>query len=358
MRTVISQKIIGYWMLALAAMVFVMAIIGAVTRLTESGLSMVEWHLMTDMLPPLNTAAWQEAFDTYKTSPQYRLVMHGMTLADYKHIYFWEWLHRLWGRLLGIVFALPLLWFIAAGKITRALLPRFLTLFTLGALQGFLGWFMVRSGLVDRPSVSHYRLAMHLMLAVVLYLTLLWNGLAILFPARRRVLSGPETGVFTHACIALGFAATTMVWGAFVAGLRAGLVYNTFPLMGGHLTPPDLLFLQPVWLNFFANPAAVQFTHRVLALTTLVVILSLWRHAAKAPLSLAAERVAAAAGIAALAQVGLGISTLLLMVPVPLAALHQAGALTVVTLLVCLIFALYEGEERIAESAPSAAPQN
>jgi cytochrome c oxidase assembly protein subunit 15 len=216
---------------------------------------------------------------------------------------------------------------------------------------------MVESGLVDRPSVSHYRLAMHLMLAVLLYLALLWNGLAILFPKRRR-LDAAERPVRLHGFVALGFAAITMVWGAFVAGLRAGLLYNTFPLMGGHLTPPDLLFLHPLWLNFFANPAAVQFTHRVLALTTLVLVLGLWLRARKAPIPRFAARIAACAALAALGQVGLGISTLILMVPVPLAAAHQAGALTLVSLLLVFLFSLYAGEEWKAEPAASTMRQD
>ena len=345
---------VGVWLLVLASAVFVMAVIGAVTRLTESGLSMVDWHPVTDIMPPLSDAAWQRAFALYRSSPQYLDVNHGMTLAEYRHIYFWEWFHRLWGRVvLGATFALPLAGFAIRGRITKALLPRLLLILALGALQGFVGWFMVRSGLVDRPAVSHYRLAMHLALALVIYATLLWNGLALAFPRLRGEGSAPS--LRRHAVVALGLAALTMVWGAFTAGLRAGLVYNTFPLMAGAIVPPDLLFLHPAWLNFFEQHGTVQFTHRLLAVTTLGTLLTLWLRARRADISPVARRISALLAVAGVCQVALGISTLLLMVPVPLAAAHQAGAITVLTLLILLLFALgRRGGTRSQGTAPAA----
>ena len=340
---------VGVWLLFLAACVFVMALIGAITRLTGSGLSMVEWHPVTQMIPPLGEVQWQRAFALYQASPQYNMVNHGMSLAEYRHIYFWEWLHRLWGMTMGIVFAAGGLWLGYRGYFTRQILPQrpgkwaviFAGLFLLGLAQGRIGWFMVQSGLEARPLVSHYRLAMHLTTALTLYAALLWSGLSLVFPTP---LLAQETlqsrGLRRHALIALLLVILTMSWGAFVAGLQAGLVYNTFPLMGGGIAPPDLLFLHPAWLNFFENHGAVQFTHRVLAVTTLLTLLALWLRSHRADVPKPVRTIAAVTALAALGQVGLGISTLLLMVPVPLAALHQAGAIMVLTLVITYLFAL------------------
>ncbi len=356
-----SSRPVGYWLLFLAFAVFVMAIIGAITRLTGSGLSMVDWHPVTQTVPPLSDEAWQQAFALYRGSPQYFDVNHGMSLPEYKQIYFWEWFHRLWGMTMGLAFAGGFVFFAARGYFTRGLLPDrplrwiaiFAGLFLLGLAQGRIGWFMVQSGLEARPSVSHYRLAMHLTTALTLYAALIWSGLSLLYPIPSALAGSIKARALrAHALTALVLTALTMTWGAFVAGLHAGLVYNTFPLMGGHLTPPDLLFQHPAWLNFFENPPAVQFTHRVLAITTFLVVVTLWVRSLRGETPIIARKLAAILAIAALCQVGLGVSTLVLMVPVPLAAAHQAGAITVLTLLLGLLFALRPPARSYTAPAP------
>jgi cytochrome c oxidase assembly protein subunit 15 len=350
-KSVSETRPIGIWLLLCAGMVFGMAVLGAITRLTGSGLSMVDWQPVQEFLPPLGAADWQAQFAAYQQSPQYRLLNAGMSLADYRHIFFWEWFHRLWGKLIGVAFLLPFLWFVATGRIGRSLIPKLALLFLLGGLQGFVGWFMVRSGLVDRPSVSHYRLAMHLALALALYAALLWAGLAAIRGQRSEVR---KTTLRPHAWLALACIALTMVWGAFVAGLQAGLIYNTFPLMGGHLMPSEMWFLHPLWLNVFANHAAVQFTHRMLALTTALVVLVLAIRGTNPRQPQAIRHTAIALGLAVIAQVSLGIATVVYAVPVPLGALHQAGAITVLTAMVVLLF-LLRAPGRASASRPAIA---
>lgn len=306
-----------------------MALIGAITRLTESGLSIVEWKPVTGALPPLSAETWEHEFFLYQQSPQYLKVNHGMTLAEFKGIYFWEWLHRLWGRLIGVIYFIPLVYFMAHGKINTAIKPAIFATLGLGFLQGAMGWYMVKSGLVDQPAVSHYRLAAHLMLALAIYALLFRTGLALTIPSRK-------TGFLKLkklTMIALGLAVITMTWGAFTAGLRAGLLYNTFPLMNGHWLPPELAAHQSVWRSFFEEPAVVQFAHRILALLTFLKIMMLWRKSVAFSCPLRLKRLFTALGVMALLQVFLGIATLLTQVNMMLAVLHQAGAFVLVTLL-------------------------
>jgi heme a synthase len=329
-------RAVAWWLLVIALMIYVMVVIGGLTRLTESGLSIVEWRPFTGVIPPLSHADWQALFDEYQRYPEFQKINHGMTLAGFQAIFWLEYIHRLWGRLIGVVFLLPFVWFLARGRIDRALAPRLAVVFVLGGLQGALGWYMVKSGLVDRPDVSQYRLAAHLAFALALYGYLMWLVFGLL--ARPRVpvgrvpaWIGPVAGaVFALVCC-------TIVAGAFVAGLDAGLIYNEFPLMGGGIAPPDLLPMTPAWLNFFEHPPAVQFMHRVFAVTTFACILALWtatRFGGTAPRLRAASSVLMS--VAAL-QVLLGISTLLLYVPIPLAALHQATAVLVFTAAIWLL---------------------
>jgi cytochrome c oxidase assembly protein subunit 15 len=321
-----NDRAVATWLLACCAMVFAMVVIGGITRLTESGLSITEWKPVTGALPPLSAGDWQAEFEKYRQIPQFKELHLGlMTLAEFKQIYFWEYVHRLWGRLIGLAFALPLVWFLWRGMIRRALLPKLLGILALGALQGFVGWFMVKSGLADRVSVSQYRLVLHLGLAVVIYAAMLWVALDLLAPSPER----PSSPRLRRAASAvLGLVLLTMLSGGFVAGLDAGLTYNTFPLMDGSLVPAGYAQLEPFWLNWFENVAAVQFDHRLLAMTTFAACLLLWvtgtrAGAPRAPLSLLLA--------AACLQVALGISTLLLVVPIPLAAAHQAGAMLLFT---------------------------
>ena len=331
-RSAKGHRAVANWLLACAAMVFVMAIIGAITRLTESGLSITEWKPITGALPPLNEAQWQDAFEKYQQIPEYQLLNRGMELEEFKHIFFWEWFHRLWGRLIGVVFALPLIWFAVKGMVTRAMLPRLVGLFLLGGLQGFVGWFMVQSGLSVRTDVSHYRLALHLALALILYALLIQTGLSFRHPGA--VHRSERISLRRHGWAALTLVSITVVWGAFVAGLDAGFAYNTWPLMNGDFAPPEMWTLTPVWLNFLENTATVQFTHRWLAIATALTVLSYaWRVGQRADLPTVAKRAALwlAAGVGG--QVVLGITTLLHAVPVPLGAAHQGGALVVIALL-------------------------
>lgn len=330
----VNRQRVAFWLLGCAGMVFAMAVIGAITRLTESGLSMVEWRPLIGTLPPLSDAEWQRVFDLYRQTPEYRLVNAGMSLEAFREIFFWEWLHRLWGRLIGIVFAVPFLWLWLTGRIPRPLMPRLLVVLALGAGQALMGWYMVQSGLVDRPSVSQYRLAAHLGLAFLIYGLLVWLALGLLDDGRDR--PAVASALRRHTWISLGIAAVTVLWGAFVAGLDAGLAYNTFPLMNGALLPPEAFNLMPAWLNAFENTALVQFIHRWLGMATAVVVLVLAWRGRLIPGNVG--RLAIAAGVMALLQVALGIATLLLAVPIVLGALHQAGALVLVTLLLWLAF--------------------
>lgn len=323
-----------------------MAIIGAITRLTESGLSIVEWAPITGTLPPLSDADWHEAFTAYKAIPQYQILNRGMSLEEFQYIYFWEWLHRLWGRLIGLVFALPFFYFLIRRQLDKPLAIKLFGLLCLGGLQGFVGWFMVQSGLEDRTHVSPYRLAMHLGLALLIYSLTLWLALGIRAQGTEVRAQGSEkkSGVssaqqslnsvrwpLVSGWLCLGLLALTIFWGALVAGHRAGLAYNTWPLMNGTFLPEESWTLQPLWQNFFANTALVQFTHRWLAMLSAgALLLWAWRLWDK----VASPQRRWLAGLAAMIvlQVLIGIFTLLTQLNIVLATLHQAGAIMLLTL--------------------------
>jgi heme a synthase len=309
-------------------MIFFMALLGAVTRLTGSGLSITDWDPIMGALPPLSDAAWDKAFAAYQHIPQYQVFNHGMTLDEFKGIYFWEYLHRLWGRLIGFAFGIPLVIFFLQKKIDRILFIRLAAIFGLGALQGFIGWFMVQSGLEVRTSVSPYRLALHLGFALLIYAIILWTALDRIEDKR-----APVTWCMVrHGWTALGFLIVTMTWGAFTAGLHAGEAYNTWPLMEGEVLPSAAFTLLPKWINAFENLAFVQFIHRWLGPLTMLVVLAwvfrAWRDADKKR-----KRMIFALGAMALLQVGLGLATLLSRTEITLAVLHQAGAILLLTLL-------------------------
>ena len=348
-----SFKPIIIWLWAVAGMVFIMAIIGAITRLTESGLSMVEWRPYIGMLPPLDAAEWQRVFDLYRATPEYKLVNAGMTLQAFEYIFFWEWLHRLWGQLIGIAYAVPLVIFAAIGKIRKPLVLPCIGLLVLGMGQGVMGWYMVESGLVDRPDVSHYRLAAHLSLAFVLFCCLIWVALKAKsletqdFPSEatsynQKQFSALKTWFYPMA-VCLGI---TMVWGAFVAGLDAGKVYNTFPLMGSHLWPEDVFFLKPFWLNFFENHGAIQFMHRLLGISSLALVVIFWAKSKAQNIPFDVKKYANLLLLLVISQVCLGISTLLTHVWIPLAATHQAMAFIIAAQLTVLRFALIQASKK------------
>lgn len=309
------NKQISNWLFFTAFTVFAMAIIGAITRLTESGLSMVEWRPLIGALPPLNEAEWNRVFALYQESPEYQNKNFGMDLAEFKNIFFWEWLHRLWGRAIGIIYALPLIYFWIRGHIPAGYKLKLFIGLILGGLQGLMGWYMVKSGLIDRPSVSHFRLAAHLSLAFIIFAYLLWLG----FSLRNNTQVASSFCLKRHAWMAMGFITITIIWGAYVAGLDAGLVYNNWPMMGENWIPPEL----QSWISIFNDPVGVQFTHRWIAIITGLIVLNF------------AYRIKSI-GLTAivLIQVGLGIATLLTQVAIPLAAMHQAGAFILTGLMI------------------------
>src|SRR5215470_3370250 len=320
-----DERAVAIWLLACCALVFAMVVVGGITRLTHSGLSIVEWQPIVGAMPPLNENDWQEAFRKYQDTPQFRQVNPHMDLAGFKGIFWWEYIHRLLGRLIGAVFLLPLVWFALRRRISRPLAWKLAGIFALGGLQGALGWFMVQSGLVDDPRVSQYRLAAHLGLAMLIYAAMLWIALDLLLPRAAAAPKGLRR--FAFALLALVFAMALS--GAFVAGIRAGLAYNTFPLMSGNLIPPGMFVIEPWYLNFFNNIATVQFNHRLIAWALAILVPWFWLRTRGAPPRV---RLAGSLLLFALAvQIALGIATLLNTVPVPLAAAHQAGALLVFT---------------------------
>lgn len=333
-KTASAMRPVSTWLFICAFAVLLMALVGAVTRLTESGLSIVEWKPVTGALPPLNDADWQKEFDTYKTSPQYKKVNAGMDLPAFKKIFFWEWLHRFWGRMIGILYALPLLYFWK--RLPPTSRPAFLGILALGALQGGMGWAMVKSGLVDAPQVSHYRLAAHLLLAFLIFGCLFRLGLAFRLEPSRDAgkiahFRGPVRG-------ALALAGVVMAWGAFTAGLDAGMVYNdTFPLMGQTIYPTEMLQYKPMARAFFEDPATVQFTHRILAILLLFKIFWIVNKTRGFHISDRMARLFRALWVVALLQIALGVSTIVTHVNIIIATAHQAGAIAIMAILVWLL---------------------
>ena len=327
-----ANRAVAWWLFACCAMVFATLVIGGVTRLTHSGLSIVEWKPLVGALPPLSHADWLEVFAKYKQTPEFVQRNHDMTLEGFQFIFWWEWAHRLSGRLIGLVFLLPYLWFLFRGRLRGGLALKVFGFFVLGGLQGAMGWYMVKSGLVDDPRVSQYRLAAHLGLAFLVFGLMWWTALGLLQP-RGPGHTVPPGLTFVrrlgNALVALLF--VMVLSGALVAGIRAGLAYNTFPLMNGHFAPPEMWLLDPWWLNFFSNMATVQFDHRLIAWTLFVLLPWFgWLTWRVAP---AARAAVVALVLWLAAQLSLGIATLLLKVPLGLAATHQAGAMVLFALL-------------------------
>jgi cytochrome c oxidase assembly protein subunit 15 len=328
---------VGWWLAVWAAMLFLTVLVGGATRLTESGLSITEWRPITGVVPPLTAEAWADAFAKYQRIPEFRTVHAAMTLPEFQRIYLWEYGHRLWARLVGLAFAVPLVVFWRRHELTHALRRRLALLLGLVGVQGAMGWYMVQSGLTERTDVSQYRLAAHLALALVIYAVTVWSALEVLRPRARSA----ATSRHLRRCVGalVGFAFLTAVSGAFVAGLDAGKIFNTFPLMAGQLVPPGWGALAPWYRNPFENPVAVQFDHRVLAMTLVGMVLTIWLVSRRAEVG-GARRALDGLLAAALLQVGLGIATLLLHVPVTVAVLHQGGAVLLLTLALMSFYAL------------------
>ncbi|MEH3105944.1 MAG: COX15/CtaA family protein [Sphingomonas fennica] len=335
-----APRAIARWLLAVAAVVLLMVVVGGITRLTESGLSMTRWEPISGTVPPLNDAQWAAEFDAYKATPEYAQVNRGMALAEFKRIFFWEYLHRLIGRSIGLIFALPLLWFWWKRAIPAGYGPRLVALLALGGLQGAIGWWMVASGLIDRPDVSHFRLATHLLAALFIFSGLIWTALDLR-------AGGPPARPTRGAVAAVAVLAIQIILGAFTAGLDAGFLFNEWPLMGGGLFPAG--GWNPVAglaANLSSNPIVVQFVHRWFAWAAAAALAALaWRARRAAP--------AAAAGIVALValQIALGVATLLTVVALPVAVAHQLVATLLLGAAVAAAHALGHGSGGFAPRA-------
>ncbi len=324
----VGLRPVAAWLFLCCGLIFLMVVVGGITRLTLSGLSITEWKPVIGIVPPLSAADWAAEFAKYQQIPEYRAIHFAMSLDEFKSIYYWEYFHRLLGRLIGVAFAVPFIWFLARRQLPRRLAPPLAGILLLGFLQGALGWYMVESGLADRVEVSQYRLVAHLALALAIYATILWTALGIV---RGSPFPDASSGWRRAAEAVLVLVALTILAGGFVAGTRAGLTYNTFPLMDGRLVPAGYAQLHPLWLNWFENIAAVQFDHRALAVVTVSAVFLLCAAGLRANLPISARKALHALLAVAVLQAALGISTLLLVVPIPLAAAHQAGAVLLLT---------------------------
>ena len=321
-----NDRQISNWLFFVCVAIFIMLVIGGATRLTHSGLSMVEWKPLIGWIPPLNEMQWAETFGKYQQTPEFKHFNSDMTVAGFKEIFMLEYIHRVWGRLIGLFFFIPFVYFLVKGKVKKSLKPKLALMLVLGGLQGLMGWYMVKSGLVDNPHVSQYRLTAHLMLAFLVYGFILWTALGLRYPEKcQQNASFPLLRTLTLALTA--WIVLTIASGGFVAGLKAGFAFNTFPLMDGSFVPEGYWLLTPWYLNFFDAIASVQFDHRILAESTLLFVIALYVFSKRFDLSARAKLAFHALIGMTVIQLSLGIATLLLVVPVVLGVVHQAGAM-------------------------------
>jgi len=343
-----ALKIVGFWSLGCAGACFAQVVLGGVTRLTESGLSMVDWHLIKGMKPPRTQEEWEAYFEKYKQFPEWKYMNEakGMTLEEFKAIFYFEYGHRMLGRAIGVAFLLPLGFFAAKKWVPKQIRPLLFGCTALLGFQGGLGWYMVKSGLEDKPEstdiprVSQYRLASHLGTAFILYTGLLWNGLSLLTQPFHIPKMPMTSRLRTLAKGNMGLVFVTALSGAFVAGLDAGLVWNSYPKMGDNWIPDDVMRFEPKWINVFENTSTVQFDHRLLGHLTFASISALWFMSRKAPLPPRVKTTVNALLGMAIIQVALGVTTILTYVPVPVAASHQAGSLTLLSIATFLVHEL------------------
>lgn len=326
------------WLFTGSFLVMLMVVIGGITRLTHSGLSIVHWDLIMGTLPPLNEAQWQETFEHYQQSPEFQKKNYHFELADFKSIFWWEYIHRLIGRLIGLIFLIPFLYFLFKGKIKGGLKKQLLIIFLLGGFQGFLGWFMVKSGLVDRPAVSHYRLAAHLVTALFLYVYIFWVALNVIYPEKRKLL-GDYLKFKKFTVWLLVLVTVQIVYGAFVAGLKAGLILNTFPLMAGEIVHNSIgrAFANMGLAALTEDMVTVQFVHRYLAKILLIAGVFFWWQYRKKDISVSLKKSLNWMTIVFVGQFLLGVFTLLYAVPAWLGVLHQFGAIVLLTVLVYML---------------------
>ena len=318
-----NKKVI-YWLLTGCTLIFIMVIVGGITRLTHSGLSISNYKLISGTIPPTNAMQWNEAFDLYKQYPEYQKLNYNMTIDEFKDIYFWEWIHRVIGRFIGLVFVIPFVYFLVRKQLTKSTIKKCLILLAMGGFQGFLGWFMVKSGLVDKPDVSHYRLAMHLTTAFLTFAYTFWVALDLIFPLKKQV----NTSFRNLIRVGLVILVVQIIWGAFVAGLDAGWIHNHWPLMNdGELIHQSVTTEQePLWRNFIEGKSGVQFVHRYLAYIVVGIIGFIWFKARKNKTTMLQQKGINLLLILVGVQFVLGVLTLVLFVPVWLGVLHQVTA--------------------------------
>ncbi len=328
-----NKKVI-YWLLTGCVLIFIMVIVGGITRLTHSGLSISNYKLISGTIPPIGESEWQQAFDLYKQYPEYQKIRNNFTLEDFKGIYFWEWIHRLIGRLIGIVFLIPFLYFLITKQLTKPTVKKSIILLALGAFQGFLGWYMVKSGLVDRPDVSHYRLAAHLTTAFLTFAYTFWVALDLIFSFKKEIIKVGFKNLlrFTFAILIL-----QIIYGAYVAGLDAGFIHNNWPFMNdGHFMHESVLIEQtPTYRNFIEGKSGVQFVHRNLAYVVVVLVIVIWIKAKLSQLTVYQNKGVNLLLIMVGVQFLLGILTILFLpkAPVLLGVLHQIGAFFLLTIM-------------------------
>jgi cytochrome c oxidase assembly protein subunit 15 len=319
-----DNKTVIYWLLTGCILIFIMVIVGGITRLTHSGLSMSNYKIISGTIPPLNEVEWNEAFNLYKQYPEYQKLNYNMTLPEFKDIYFWEWIHRVIGRFIGLVFLLPFLYFLLKKKLTAPTIKKCVILLCMGGFQGFLGWYMVKSGLVDRPDVSHYRLAMHLTTAFITFAYTFWVALDLIFPTKKQIQKGFRNIIRVGLLILI----IQIIWGAFVAGLDAGWIHNHWPLMndGALIHETVTTELEPTWRNFIEGKSGVQFIHRYLAYIVVAFIVLIWWKSKKLTRTRLQKNGVSLLLIIVGIQFILGVLTLFLFVPVWLGVLHQVTA--------------------------------
>ncbi|MEP0200672.1 MAG: COX15/CtaA family protein [Halioglobus sp.] len=318
---------IAAWLILCAGVIFGMILLGGVTRLTESGLSMVEWRPLMGIVPPMNEAQWMEVFNKYRQFPEYQKVNKGMSLADFQYIFMYEYLHRVLGRIIGVLFFFPMIYFALRGRVKAGLMPKLWLLFVLGGCQGLMGWYMVKSGLVDRPDVSQYRLTAHLGLAFLIYAYMLWVIFDLLMPAAQA--GSAALARWSKGLVVLIF--LMILSGGFVAGTNAGFSYPTWPKMGPSFIPEGLYNTTPFWLAMFEDVTTIQFNHRMFAYLLVILITLFAVNVLRSRLGGRSYLASLLILVALAAQVILGISTLLLHVPIPLAAAHQGGAVVLLS---------------------------
>ncbi len=319
-----KNKYVIYWLLIGCALIFIMVLVGGITRLTHSGLSISDYKLIHGTLPPMNEQAWEEAFELYKQYPEYQKLNSHFDLEDFKDIYFWEWLHRFIGRLIGIVFILPFLYFLFTKKLDRSTIKKCVVLLLLGGFQGFLGWYMVKSGLVDRPDVSHFRLAAHLTTAFITFAYSLWVALDLIYPSKKEVLKPIRNLIRVTYAVLL----VQIIWGAFVAGLDAGFIHNHWPLMSEGKLIHETVYIeqQPVIKNFIEGKSGVQFVHRYIAYAVVGLIALIWVRTRKIQRTPLQEKGLQSLVVLVFLQFVLGVLTLIYAVPLWLGIAHQIGA--------------------------------